>query len=113
MGSVSLGTAGKPQSLPQTTKTEGEAPVQPVNSMTNEQTAATKDIQPTQNSDHYVVERENLQASYDYDKQLKQIIITLRRGDTGETVRQIPSEHIVRMLQSAAESLDNLVDVKG
>lgn len=55
----------------------------------------------------------NLQASFEYDQSLKQIIIILRRAENGEVVQQLPSEQIMNMLRGMMDSLGNALDVKG
>ena len=110
MGGVSLNTISmRPLSLNQKPEVEQgqQANLQQL------EHAATQEAQRTQDSDHYFLEQNNIQASFEYDKQLKQVIITVRREDTGEIIQQIPSEHIVHMMQGIVETLDKMVDLKG
>jgi uncharacterized FlaG/YvyC family protein len=52
-------------------------------------------------------------ASYDYDTDIHQVIITLRRQGSGEVMQQIPSEQIVNLLQGVMERLGAVLDRRG
>lgn len=54
-----------------------------------------------------------LLAQFDYDKEAHQLIIRLKRGDTGEVVQQIPPEHIIDFLKSVMKQVGALIDAKG
>jgi len=57
--------------------------------------------------------RPPLSASYQYNKALKQVIITLVRPDTGEVVLQIPQEKVLNLIailnQLSNQALDTSV----
>lgn len=59
-----------------------------------------------------VVEEPNLKASYVYDRDLNRVIITLVREDSGEVVRQIPSEQLLRCLAGLMEVAGKTFDGK-
>ena len=54
----------------------------------------------------------NLQGSFEYNQDLNQVVVTLRREDTGEVVQQFPNEHIIRMLMSMMQELGKSLDLK-
>ncbi len=68
---------------------------------------------PEAPSQSVFVQHADLEASFQYDQQLRQIIITLRREDTGDIVRQIPAEGIRGLLLHILQSVDNMVDTRG
>ena len=59
-----------------------------------------------------VVQSPSLQASFFYDQQLNQLIITLTSPETGEVVRQIPEEHLQRFIVGMMELAGNLFDTR-
>jgi len=60
-----------------------------------------------------LLEHGNLKGSFEYDKNLNQVIIILRSEQTGEVVQQFPPESVLNMLSRMMESLGNTVDAKG
>ena len=59
-----------------------------------------------------VVQSPSLQASFFYDQQLNQVIITLTSPETGEVVRRIPDEHMQRFIVGMMELADHLFDTR-
>jgi uncharacterized FlaG/YvyC family protein len=59
-----------------------------------------------------VMQHQQMEASFYYDQQLKQVIITLSREDTGDVVQQIPDEHRQRFMVGMMELAGKLFDVK-
>lgn len=55
----------------------------------------------------------NVEASFEYDQQLKEIIITLRRDDNGQVVQQIPAEQIRNLILSLREMVEKAFDGRG
>jgi len=70
-------------------------------------------VAPAVKQEPVIVEHGNIRASFSYDQNMKQVIITLSSEDTGETLQQIPSEKVLRLLAGFAESLGQMIDVKG
>jgi len=59
-----------------------------------------------------VVQSPGLQASFFYDQQLNQVIITLTSPESGEVVRQIPDEHMQRFISGMMELAGKLFDTR-
>jgi len=53
--------------------------------------------------------RQNIEARFSFDKELAQVIITLRDTETGEIVRQIPPEKVLHFAQFLLEQLTGRV----
>ncbi|HEX2951315.1 MAG TPA: flagellar protein FlaG [Armatimonadota bacterium] len=60
-----------------------------------------------------VLEHEQLEASFEYDQHLRQVIIKLKRADDGEVIRQLPPEQVVNMLNNIVNAVESMFDVKG
>jgi hypothetical protein len=54
------------------------------------------------------VGRPPLVASYQYNKAISQVVVTLQRPDTGEVVAQIPPEQVVNFVTAMVEALRNM-----
>ena len=76
------------------------------------QPATAAPVTPAQKPEPVTVSNGKLTGSYEYDRQLHLMIVTLRRADNGEVIEQIPNEHIIKMLTSLMESVGNTLDVK-
>ncbi|MHB0936617.1 MAG: flagellar protein FlaG [Armatimonadota bacterium] len=59
-----------------------------------------------------VVQSPSLQASFFYDQQLNQVIITLTSPETGEVVRRIPDEHMQHFIVGMMELAGKLFDAR-
>jgi len=51
-----------------------------------------------------------LQASYEYDRALRQVVVTLTMPDTGGVVRQIPPEKVLRVIMGLLEVAGQFLD---
>ena len=60
-----------------------------------------------------VVTQNELQASFTYDQALNRVVITLTREGTGEVIRQIPTEQMLRVLHGMIEMAGQTFDQKG
>ena len=58
-------------------------------------------------------EIDNLQARFEYDRALHQIIIKLVREETGEVVTQIPSEKVQSLILGLLQRMGMNLDVRG
>jgi flagellar protein FlaG len=72
--------------------------------------SAHKVVEPDTQSQSMTFHHENIQATYDYDKDLNQIIIKLRSEDTGEVIQQIPPEKIINLIASFMNSVGKSID---
>jgi uncharacterized FlaG/YvyC family protein len=59
-----------------------------------------------------VIQHQSLEASYYYDRQLNQVVITLTSPETGEVVRQIPQEQVRRFLIGMMELAGRFFDAR-
>ncbi|MHB9130819.1 MAG: flagellar protein FlaG [Armatimonadota bacterium] len=87
----------------------------PIAEVTSAPPVAALDVLPTPSSPqlHKLEESSpsNLRANFEYDQQLKQIIITLQRADNGDVVFQIPPERVRHMMSRIIEALDRELDL--
>jgi hypothetical protein len=109
MGSIQFDLKNLPQlpplSPPEMPAVQTPLPPQPV-----EQAAVAS---PEHSPHAIVLEQDQMVASYDYDTDIHQVIITLRRQGSGEVMQQIPSEQIVNLLQGVMERLGAVLDRRG
>jgi hypothetical protein len=57
-----------------------------------------------------VLQQNQIKASFQYDQDLSTIIITLRREDNGQVIRQIPSEKMLNILAGIMDSIGKVLD---
>jgi len=60
-----------------------------------------------------VMGNQQIDASFYYDQQMNQVVITLTRAETGEVVRQIPQEHMRSFMVGIVALAGKLFDEKG
>lgn len=96
------------QATQQTTTRFSQTPPakQAAEEVNKDESAAPKNEETSH--EQIVLERERLEATFQYDKQLHQVIIKLRRVDNGDVVTQFPPEQVVKMLTHLMESLESI-----
>lgn len=69
--------------------------------------------QPVADQQSMVASNRQVDASFYYDQQLNQVVITLTRAETGEVIRQIPQEHMQSFMVGMLALAGKLFDEKG
>jgi flagellar protein FlaG len=59
-----------------------------------------------------IVRRDGRSLDFQVDKVTGETVVTVRNTDSGEVVRQIPSEEALRLAQQLAENHNSLIDTK-
>jgi hypothetical protein len=54
-----------------------------------------------------------VEAQFDFNRELSQLIITIKRSDTGEVIRQIPPKEVISFLEGIMKSVGAVIDGKG
>jgi hypothetical protein len=56
--------------------------------------------------------RNNIEARFSFDEELSQIVITLRDSDSGQVIRQIPPEKVLRFAEFLLRTTGRIVDAR-
>lgn len=96
-----------------TAKTPSPAPI--MRTDTQQVDAVNKDIDMPKLTAHLnkVAESEHLDISFGYNEKIDRVIINVMDKNTGEIIRELPSEDAVKFAEGMEELLGKLFDRKG
>jgi flagellar protein FlaG len=96
---------GAPQTAAaDTSKGSGKAPLDESHALSN---AAS--LSETVTFANAVAELFNTKLSFNYDERIGQVVVRVKAGDTGEVIRQIPSEQMVELAAKFKSQLRGLI----
>lgn len=93
----------------------GAAPVSGETAIPPPTAVATPEATPVeQQPDNSLVMRsQDIEAKFEYNSDIHRVIITLKSTSTGEVLRQIPSEHVMQLLQGVMDLAGSVYNGRG